>query len=90
MSNEPRHATEAERAIAGFEVYEMPDGTWMAVHTRDRHLRLTHREWPELAWACVSARISADMREAAEELAARMAEPGRQWRHNGPGSAINA
>ncbi len=85
----PRHATEPERAIAGFDVYELPDGAWRAVHKHDRGLRLEHPDWRELAWACVSARITAELRAAAEELTARMAEPGRSWRHNGPGSGIN-
>lgn len=85
----PRHATEPERAILGFEIYEMPDGSWRAVHKHDPGLRLEHPDWRELAWACVSARIAAELREAAEELAARMAEPGRTWRTNGPGGGIS-
>lgn len=86
----PRLAHEAERQIAGFDVYQLRDGSWRAVHKNDPGLRLEHPDWQELAWACVSARITAEMRAAAEELAARMAEPGRAWRpHNGPGSGIN-
>ena len=86
----PRPAIEAERAIAGFDVYELPDGSWRAVHQRDRGLRLEHSDWRELAWACVSARISAELRAAAEELASRMAEPGRSWRPSGPDGATYA
>ncbi|WP_433478132.1 hypothetical protein ACQPZP_14525 [Spirillospora sp. CA-142024] len=86
--DEPRHALEAERQIPGYNVYEL-DGRWRAVHKRDRSLILEHHDWRELAWSCVGARISADLREAAEELAIRMAEPGREWRTNGPGSGIN-
>lgn len=71
-------------------MYELPDGSWRAVYKADPRIRLEHPEWGELAWSCVSARITAELREAAEDLARRMAEPGRAWRPNRPGSGINA
>lgn len=88
-SPQPRRAHEAERQIPNFDVFELPDGRWRAVHHGDPALIIEHTEWLELAWSCVSARISAELREAGEELAARMAEPGRVWRNDGPGSGLN-
>ncbi|MFC4053102.1 hypothetical protein ACFOY4_25745 [Actinomadura syzygii] len=85
----PRYAGEAERAIAGFDVYELPDGSWRAVSKRDDRRVVEHEQWGELAWACVSSRIAEDLRVAGEELAARMAEPGRAWR-NDPGEKADA
>ncbi|TYK52607.1 hypothetical protein [Actinomadura decatromicini] len=75
----PRRAREAERQIAGFAVYELPDGSWRAVSQQDG-ARVEHERWCELAWTCVSSRIADELRVAGEELAARMAEPGRAWR----------
>ncbi|MFC4054148.1 hypothetical protein ACFOY4_31025 [Actinomadura syzygii] len=80
----PRHAREAERAIAGFAVYELPDGSWRAVSQQDDGRVVEHERWGELAWACISTRIAEDLRVAGAELVARMAEPGRAWR-NDPG-----
>ncbi|TYK45929.1 hypothetical protein [Actinomadura decatromicini] len=85
----PRHAREAERAIAGFEVYELPDGSWRAVSRQDGARIVEHERWCELAWACVSSRIAEDLRVAGEELAARMAEPSRAWR-NEPSEKVEA
>lgn len=87
--DEPRHALEAARQIAGFDVYELPGGGWRAIYKHDPTMTLDHADWIELAWLCIGARMAAELREAAEELAARMAEPGRSWRTNGPGSGIN-
>ncbi|SFO14297.1 hypothetical protein SAMN04489713_104256 [Actinomadura madurae] len=86
---EPRRALEPERQIVGFDVFELVGGRWRAIHKHDRDLVLEHDRWTELAWSCVGARISAELREAAEELAARMTEPGRQWRPNGPGQGLS-
>ncbi|MFC4056294.1 hypothetical protein ACFOY4_41975 [Actinomadura syzygii] len=77
----PRRAREAERAIAGFDVYELPDGSWRAVSQQGGAWIVEHERWCELAWACVSSRIADELRVAGEELAARMAEPGRAWRN---------
>ncbi|TYK49570.1 hypothetical protein [Actinomadura decatromicini] len=76
-----RLAREAERQIAGFAVYELPDGSWRAVSQRDGARVVEHERWCELAWACVSSRIADELRVAGEELAARMSEPGRAWRN---------
>ncbi|TYK46847.1 hypothetical protein [Actinomadura decatromicini] len=84
----PRRAREAERAIAGFEVYELPDGSWRAVSQRDGGWVVEHEQWGELAWTCISSRIAEELRVAGEELARRMAEPGRAWR-NDPGMKVD-
>lgn len=81
---EPRHAHEAERQIPDFTVYETDRG-WLAVHKRDADLHLERTEWTDLFWTCLGARMSRDLRKAAEDLAARMAAPGRTWRTNDPG-----
>ncbi|TDD35256.1 hypothetical protein E1287_14180 [Actinomadura sp. KC06] len=75
--DEARRVDAAERQIAHFDVYETDRG-WLAVHQRDHDLRLEHTDWRDLFWLCVTARMVTEFREAAEELAARMAEPGRQ------------
>ncbi|TYB46221.1 hypothetical protein [Actinomadura chibensis] len=77
----PRRAREAERQIAGFAVYELPDGSWRAISEQDGARVVEHERWCELAWTCISSRISEELRVAGEELAARMSEPGRAWRN---------
>jgi hypothetical protein len=85
----PRRARAAERQIAGFDVYELPDGSWRAVSQRDDARVVEHERWGELAWTCISSRIADELRAAGEELARRMAEPGRAWR-NDPGEKVDA
>lgn len=80
MTPLPRRALEAERQIPDFDVFELDGGRWQAVHCADHDLTLEHSDWAELFMACVSARIRHDIQRAAEELAARMSEPGRTWR----------
>ncbi|MFI0482220.1 hypothetical protein [Actinomadura sp. 9N215] len=87
--DEARRVHDADRQIPEFDVYELDGGRWQAVHKADHDLTLEHSEWPELFMACVAARVRFDLQRAAEELVTRMAEPGRAWRHNGPGSGIN-
>ncbi|RKS76487.1 hypothetical protein BZB76_1843 [Actinomadura pelletieri DSM 43383] len=83
-AREPRLVHAPERQIPEFTLYLEEDGSWVAVHKRDPDLRLAAADWRDLFWACTAARITATLREAAEELASRMAEPGRAWRCGDP------
>lgn len=85
----PRRADEPCRSIPEFDVYEMPDGRWRAVHRADADLVIEHAAWTELFMACVSARIRRVIQEAADELWERRAAAGGRTRPPGPLGGLN-